>query len=676
MGWNDDPDAPEDWGHGDADVGAPVAAPGASRKPMGVGEAVAHGGVEAIPFGQKATALLSAGGLRLIKAMSSEPWSQQLDDTYAGQLARERGNLEQAEKDQKWPTRGGKLLGGAASMAAMSPLKAAQGAGLLARTAVASGNAGLYGVAHGAGTGDTLADAAKGAALEGTVGLGAGAAGHLLLGEAVPALASGAADKARGLAAYLQSFANKRAVKATMPMLKDYRGMAAQGRIDDMGQALLDNGIVTFGAKPETILSRATAMERSKGEEIGKFLDDLKNLRSTTEDTYNVPVARTESVPFSRQEYTGWKPAEETQRVWDPGADHTAAPVKWDSQIVSPRLSAQRHVMPDGTVEVTEHLEPQFLRTPAPEGRLPVGATDYTNIRPEPQFQTVHGTEERLVPGGWRAQTDRTVVDKFQKTPVAERIRSEVVPQHSGELGRSGLASAAEKYAEEMENLGGGPGDVSFTRANQSKARLSDLINFNRANPSEAAGNELKRQVRGVLNSEIERQADAMLTQNNVPPEVMRKYLADKALYGHLSQAEETLADALSRREANRLLSPSDHGVGLTSFLAGTVTGHPIAGGLMGVASAVGNKFARERGSAAAASTASALARALRAAPEAAAGVSGRALGDLGAAVSIPAREQASADLSQAWAAMSTKAKQKALAEALRGNPQLAQGNE
>lgn len=151
---------------------------------MGAPMAGVHGSVEAIPFGQKIVAGASAGLLKLAKAFAGkDSYIQQADDTYAGQLNRERGNLEKAEKDQKWATRGGQLLGGGLSMALMSPVKAAQGAGALMRTGAAAANAGLYGAAHGAGSADSVTGALGRGLVEGGVDAALGGVGHAVLGE-------------------------------------------------------------------------------------------------------------------------------------------------------------------------------------------------------------------------------------------------------------------------------------------------------------------------------------------------------------------------------------------------------------------------------------------------------------------------------------------------------------
>src|SRR5882672_8241530 len=131
-------DAPKGWDDGKPmpitppagwDEGEPI-----STEKMGAPEAYVHGGVEAVPLGQKIAALGTSGALKLAQMLGSSPYLKNLDTSYAGQLARERGNLTRAEADQPWATTAGKMTGGAASMAALAPFAGASIPGRIKRS--------------------------------------------------------------------------------------------------------------------------------------------------------------------------------------------------------------------------------------------------------------------------------------------------------------------------------------------------------------------------------------------------------------------------------------------------------------------------------------------------------------------------------------------------------------
>lgn len=145
------------------------------------GEAFVRGGVDAIPFGQKVSALGTAGILKLVKQLSSNPAYQNLDDTYEGQLARSRSRTEQATEQHPYATAAGNLVGGTA--AAMAPggfaSKAKGAGGLLERSITAGLNAARYGGLHGLGSADGE-EALERGGLEAASGLALGTVGNAL----------------------------------------------------------------------------------------------------------------------------------------------------------------------------------------------------------------------------------------------------------------------------------------------------------------------------------------------------------------------------------------------------------------------------------------------------------------------------------------------------------------
>lgn len=77
-------------------------------------------------------------------------------------------------------------------------------------------------------------------------------------------------------------------------------------------------------------------------------------------------------------------------------------------------------------------------------------------------------------------------------------------------------------------------------------------------------------------------------------------YLAAKKRYHEVAMINEITDDAMGRGLANRVISPSDYGVGVGA-LAGGLAAHGLAGGLHGVALGVAHHVMRERGNSTAA---------------------------------------------------------------------------
>lgn len=233
----------------------------ADAKPEAPGAAMSlvHGGVDAIPFGQKFSALLQASALRAAKALGVSG-GKYLDDTYPGQLARLQAENAAAAEAHPVLHGTGELVGGAASMAA-APLK---GAGL----AAAAGNAGIYGAAHGAGASDWSSPAAAllRTTLEGGGMAAAGAGGHFL--------GKGAAYVAGRVAPGLTeaAIAQGRRVLTNGADSMSKRGPIAAEAVQE---ALDSKAVRAFGTTKGT-LERLQGLTEQQGETYGKLVSSLE----------------------------------------------------------------------------------------------------------------------------------------------------------------------------------------------------------------------------------------------------------------------------------------------------------------------------------------------------------------------------------------------------------------
>lgn len=253
-GWMEDESSP---------APAKPSAPLMSRK-----EAVLHGAVESIPFGQKLVATGSTGVQSLLKALADRglapAYMQQLKPTtVSGEIDAERARLAQAEAERPEYATGGKIGGAVLSTVAMSPLKMVQGADKASRAlrvTAAAGNAGLYGLAHGAGQGDTLAESAEGALKEGALNFVLGGAGQGLFGEALPAAARFGGEKVKDVAGWLKTHSLR-----PTPTLGEAMANIPGGTVG-VGRELLERNV--GGVTKGQALRRASAAKSKAGAAI------------------------------------------------------------------------------------------------------------------------------------------------------------------------------------------------------------------------------------------------------------------------------------------------------------------------------------------------------------------------------------------------------------------------
>lgn len=111
-------------------------------------------------------------------------------------------------------------------------------------------------------------DAAVDTGLGGLTGGAMGAAFHQV-GQWVPPLAAKARD-------WVAPWAERRAVKAAMGQnAKAFRSMVDKNTLQDTGRTLLDYDVVKAGRNVEEIRNAALALQKSTGEDVGKYLGEL-----------------------------------------------------------------------------------------------------------------------------------------------------------------------------------------------------------------------------------------------------------------------------------------------------------------------------------------------------------------------------------------------------------------
>lgn len=194
-------------------------------------------------------------------------------------------NAEQSELDAARAANPGWYLGGEIVGGLAAPLPGGSVAGAAAkglRTTVAQGAklGAKQGVKAGAlaGLGHSEADLTQGEVGAAAVDTGAGALAGGLLGTAVGGASPAVrflAQKVKDIPGGLRAFAGERAVKstqgATQSML-DRVGLTSAEKVQRVGGDLIDQGVVTIGARPKDILLRSKALARDQGKNIGDAL--------------------------------------------------------------------------------------------------------------------------------------------------------------------------------------------------------------------------------------------------------------------------------------------------------------------------------------------------------------------------------------------------------------------
>lgn len=222
-------------------------------------------------------------------------------------------------------------------------------------------------------------------------------------------------------------------------------------------------------------------------------------------------------------------------------------------------------------------------------------------------------------------ELDNVVADMKANTPADKRkaiygnhfinrIKNEVLPGiYDNPAIVDEVAPAIEK---KLEAIGEKYKDkyLSFTEAEELKRQFQNLIKYEQMNPSAKMEGlqSLAKSMKGTVEDYAEEAA-----KKAGKPELLEQFQKAKSKYGSMVEAEKIAKDRLAREEANRFISPSDYGAGLSSGLAAAAQG--ASGGVIGGSAMVGsviNQIFRRFGSQSTAVTLDAVGNMLKNAPE------------------------------------------------------------
>jgi hypothetical protein len=237
--------------------------------------------------------------------------------------------------------------------------------------------------------------------------------------------------------------------------------------------------------------------------------------------------------------------------------------------------------------------------------------------------------------GAVRSQLDESLPEDILPTgeALAERIRKEVAAPLLASPANRKFAQAVLAQADEFAAEGANP--VNMSKLTGWKKDLADQINFG---PDPAFPHQLKNKVRRILQDEEDKLARIGLDEDPSRRQISRfaddmddigkaaddpaslamaqrmrdlaskvggdtaNYRELKRLYGNLAEVADFSGDHALRSQANRIVSPSDHGIG-AAMAAGKLAqgGSAAEASLSGMALAFANKVVRERGNSASA---------------------------------------------------------------------------
>lgn len=275
--WEDDavdvdaqPAAGDDFWEADALDDAPL-----PRPKMSEVESAARGAAQGVAFDfvDEISGALGAGG----DVLFGDTALGDIDDAYVKNRDESRENFRRAQEDNPGLYTAGQVGGGLATafVPGLGWANAAKGAPLAARLGTAALAGGLTGAGGSESSPTDIAEFGKDVA----VGAGAGVLTQGLFDAAGPAIAAGArrvakpiGNAVRGTAKWLKGSGEELAFKAAAGnQAKVWDEAVRQGRVNEIGRDLLDDGVVTAGSTARDISERA-------GEKVDEAWEGMKEL--------------------------------------------------------------------------------------------------------------------------------------------------------------------------------------------------------------------------------------------------------------------------------------------------------------------------------------------------------------------------------------------------------------
>jgi hypothetical protein len=198
--------------------------------------------------------------------------------------------------------------------------------------------------------------------------------------------------------------------------------------------------------------------------------------------------------------------------------------------------------------------------------------------------------------GGMYAKVD-ALGEKLDTKKIVSRLEKEVVKPLAAKPGFEAIEGGVQKYLDSFVTKASAEGEgLTFQKLHDWRASLDDLV-YREARAASPVVEEL-RKVRAILQDEMQIQGDAAAAK--VGKEFARPLKEANLVYGRLSAAKAGAEDYITREATNRVLSPTDYGMGLGSAVLGAASGSPLAA-IKGALAGLGHHVVRKEGNALAA---------------------------------------------------------------------------
>lgn len=448
--------------------------------------------------------------------------------------------LEQEAKEHPGAAAAGSIGGSIASgiaASAAAPINAASRIGRVLQAAKGGAIVGALsnpGDKEGEVSGLQIDERAKGA------GVGAALAG------AGQGLFEGVAKASKGLSnlpSALKSKAEERAFKASGAMLKDYRRAGGQGRIEELGRYMIDNGLIKPGSSVEDIAKAAETLKGQHGQAITEILGQLDEM----------------------------------------GA---AAP---SHEAIAQAIEAQAKPLAG-------------LNSAQPSHKALTGlAEDIRTLAKEPAVGVSKGEVSSLSGRGTEYLTDPETGNVMAKFREGKMVGEVGAPSVSPEMAAEKTAITPAGIS--ASDAAGGSAPGTFQNAQKLKNFIDDRIKeaggWKALDPSEK--NLALRKAYGSVREMLEESAGKAAEKSH-NKDIAERYLANKAGFRNAEELSKISKDQALRQNANRFLSPTDYLSSGTGALIGAASGDSVEdkarNALLGAGAGLVNRAGRRYGTA------------------------------------------------------------------------------
>ncbi len=147
-----------------------------------------------------------------------------------------------------------------------------------------------------------------------------------------------------------------------------------------------------------------------------------------------------------------------------------------------------------------------------------------------------------------------------------------------------------------VDNFAEGEKYISIKDADKLKVDLNRYIKNWYSNPLvDPKSQAFNKNLYSTLNSSIDDTAEFLAKKFNLP--ISKELKSSKRRYGNLSEIEKTLENRVTGDVANRMISPSDYGMGSTGAVIGAMSGGASGAAVGGATLGALNQFLRKYGS-------------------------------------------------------------------------------